>query len=130
MCSSLNPVFKKHTCESAALVFNNTQNCRYTHADQRNHLIRINIDTFMIVPFVRAHIDMICENGTSVSHSFQTNKILKIEPGCIIENEEFRVELGASNYENITIPIFGDINLDFYNSTNDFLDFNNTLLEI
>lgn len=117
ICSSLNPIYKVHSCESAALVFNNTKNCKFTETASHNHLIRLGLDTFMIVPFVDVQVNIMCYNGTSVSQFVSKIKIVQVEPGCMVENDDFRFEIGLSKYENLTVPIFDDWNIEFTNSS-------------
>lgn len=103
MCSLTSPKLKKSTCEFEAITFNVTKNCRVKRIETKSYIQRININTFIIIPFKPVEVFISCKEKNSRSQIFESDTVIELDGGSVIENEELKYSVNNEVVEDVSI---------------------------
>lgn len=128
ICTTTKPILSKPSCESEALLHDSSALCKTKQFLENDFINRIADNEFIISPFSDPEINIFCSNGSTSSTTITSESRIILEPGCSLENDEFRyiveeeivedIEL-EFNIDNVTYISIGDVLTYLIDSTND-----------
>lgn len=131
ICSIEAAIFKGSSCESDALISQNTKTCPFKEIPDKTYFMRFSETSFLIIPFNITQILVSCPGSASIVYIIDSDFQININPGCTIQNDEFKYQVENEYSENITLALANDSTgtVSFENITNYIPEIkNNTLM--
>lgn len=85
ICSIEATIYKGSSCESDALINQNTNGCPYGEIPDKTYFMRFSENSFLIILFNITQIMVSCPGNASIVYIIDSDFQINVNPGCTIE---------------------------------------------